>query len=135
MVVIVTCSPTGIRAAMKYCSMSQRKFSKSLALCTPPKDLGSGTRTFAGGGSEADGVPYTIARFSNMISPSRDLIRSYNSSFTASTLSQKVSIHSSKAFSHVSIKSLRAKQQEGFNKLSRKSGVHPNCCAYLRIKP
>ena len=109
MVVIVTCSPAGIRATKKYCPMSQRKFSKSLAFRAPSKGLGSGTHTFTRGKFEVNGVPYTIARFNNIISPSRDLVHSWNSSIMASTLSWRVSIHSPKAFSRVSIKS-RCKQ-------------------------
>ena len=105
MVVIVTCSPAGIRVGTKYCSKSQRKFSKSLAFRAPTKGLGSSTHTFAGGRSEVDGVPCTIARFSNMISPYRDLVRSWNSSVMANTLLQRVFIRLSKTFSHISIRS------------------------------
>ena len=90
---------------MKYCSMSQRKFSKSLAFRAPPKVLGSGTHTFAGGGSAAVGVSCTTARFSNTISPSRDLIRSSNSSVMACIRSWNNPIRSSVAFSRVSIDS------------------------------
>ena len=39
MVVIINCSPIAIQAAMKYCSMSQWKFSKSSTLCAPLKGL------------------------------------------------------------------------------------------------
>ena len=92
MVVIVTCSPTGIQATIRYYSMFQRKFSKSLVFHAPPKGLGSGTRTFVGRGYEADGDPCTIACFISMIFPSRDLVCYWNSLVIASTLSRRDSI-------------------------------------------
>ncbi|XVF86100.1 hypothetical protein PTKIN_Ptkin18bG0014100 [Pterospermum kingtungense] len=43
---MMTCSLTGILAALKYCSMSYKKFSSSFAFQTQAKYLGSGTLIF-----------------------------------------------------------------------------------------
>ena len=55
MVVIVIYSFARIWATLKYCSMSQRKFSKSFVFHLPLKGLGSATRNFDGDGSKAKG--------------------------------------------------------------------------------
>ena len=82
MVVVGTYSPGGIQVALKYCSISYKKFSKSFALHTPPKGLGLGPHTFVETISISLDVPW-IAYFNSARSPPSDYIWALNSSIVA----------------------------------------------------
>jgi hypothetical protein len=95
MVVIVTISSFGIRVARKYCFISQRKFSSSLALLAPVKDFGSGILSLLGA-SPPISIPL-IAFFRAIRSASMRFANTFTSSRRDSVSSQMPSILSARA--------------------------------------